>query len=148
MLYQGRYTDGMGLSEAILATRYLPTDVALVFRGYGAYEDTMRQVIAREGLEDRVTLVPPVPMNDLVFSAVGADLGLVVYNPINLNNVYAAPNKLFGSSSWLVFPALVVICRIFGKILCGSGFGSLVSSRRSKRHRPSDNGVAQFARTT
>lgn len=95
VLYQGRYTDGMGLTEAIQAAHYLPDDVVLAFRGYGVYEDTMRQVIAAERLESRVTLLPPVPMNDLVLSAIGADLGLVLYKPVNLNNLYAAPNKLF-----------------------------------------------------
>lgn len=95
VLYQGRYTEGMGLVEAIQSAKYLPSDIALVFRGYGPYEDTMRQVIEAEGLDKKVTLVPPVPMNDLVHSAVGADLGLVVYKPVNLNNLYAAPNKLF-----------------------------------------------------
>lgn len=95
VLYQGRYTDGMGLTEAIQAAKYLPSHVVLAFRGYGPFEDTMRQLIAQEGLTKRVILLPPVPMNDLVHSAVGVDLGLVVYNPVNLNNLYAAPNKLF-----------------------------------------------------
>lgn len=95
VLYQGRYADGMGLAEAIRSAKFLPSDVALVFRGYGPFEEAMHQVIAEEKLTEKVTLVPPVPMNDLVFSAVGSDLGLVVYNPVNLNNLYAAPNKLF-----------------------------------------------------
>lgn len=122
VLYQGRYTEGMGLAEAIRAARYLPPDIALVFRGYGPYEETMRQVIAEEELTEQVTLVPPVPMNDLVYSAVGADLGLVVYNPVNLNNLYAAPNKLFEFIMAGV-PCIGSDLPYIREILCGSDLG-------------------------
>lgn len=95
ILYQGGYSETMGLTEAILSAKHLPEDIVLVFRGLGPYEATMQKTIVEEGLVDKVVMVPPVAMNDLVYSAVGADLGLVLYKPVNLNNLYAAPNKMF-----------------------------------------------------
>lgn len=95
VLYQGRFNSSMGLLEAIQAAHYLPPEVVLVFRGFGPFSARMHEAINKEGLTGRVTIVPPVPMKDIVQSAVGATLGLVVYKPVNLNNLYAAPNKLF-----------------------------------------------------
>ncbi len=95
VLYQGGYSETMGLLEAIASAKFLPEEVMLVFRGLGAYENVMQKFINEEGLECKVTMVPPVSMNDLVYSAVGADIGLILYKPVNLNNLYAAPNKMF-----------------------------------------------------
>lgn len=95
VLHQGRYVANRGIPESILAARYLPDDIVLVFRGYGPIEDQLRSLVDEEGLNDKVIFLPPVPMNELVPSAVGADLGLVLYMPVNENNLYAAPNKMF-----------------------------------------------------
>lgn len=95
VLHQGRYVANRGILEAILAARYLPDDVVVVLRGYGPIENQLRSRTIEEGLSERVVFLPPVPMVDLVSSAVGADLGLVLYMPINENNLYAAPNKMF-----------------------------------------------------
>jgi glycosyltransferase involved in cell wall biosynthesis len=95
VLHQGRYTEGRGIPEAVLAAHHLPDDVVLVFRGFGPIEEQLRLLVKNEGLSEKVVFLPPVPMNDLVSYAMGADLGLILYVPVNLNNLYASPNKLF-----------------------------------------------------
>lgn len=95
VLFQGIYSPGRGLREAVLAIKQLPNNVILAFRGYGPLENELRQFVTDECVQDRVFFLPPVPMNDLVSSAVGADIGLVLYEPVNQNNIYAAPNKMF-----------------------------------------------------
>lgn len=95
VLHQGRYVHGRGLPEALLAAKYLPDDVVIAFRGYGPIEPELRELVAREKIEHKAVFLPPVPMNDLVRSAVGADLGLVLYAPTSENNWFTAPNKLF-----------------------------------------------------
>jgi glycosyltransferase involved in cell wall biosynthesis len=95
VLYQGGYRENMGLREAILSAKFLPDDVVMVFRGLGICEHEMRKTIQENDLGGRVFMIPPVSMNALVSSAVGADLGLIVYKPVNKNNYYAAPNKMF-----------------------------------------------------
>ena len=95
ILYQGRYSSSMGLADAVRAAKLLPEDVVLVFRGFGPAEAEIRDAIASDDLADKVMLIPPVPMTEIVSAAVGADIGLVLYRPVNLNNLYAAPNKIF-----------------------------------------------------
>lgn len=95
VLYQGRFRESMGLQKAILSATYLSPDVILVFRGMGPYENEMRRIISENYLQDRVFMLPPVPMSEMVFTAFGADLGLIVYEPVTRNDLYAAPNKLF-----------------------------------------------------
>jgi glycosyltransferase involved in cell wall biosynthesis len=95
VLHQGRYVEHRGIPEAVLAAKNLPDNVVLVFRGYGPIESELRDLVVQHNLEDRVVFLPPVPMNELVAYAVGADLGLVLYTPYNDNNLYAAPNKMF-----------------------------------------------------
>jgi len=95
VLYQGRYADSRGMEEAILSAKYLPHDVVFVFRGYGASEANMRKLVSDENLSKRVFFVPPVSVTEVVRYAIGADIGLIQYKPVNRNNLYAAPNKLF-----------------------------------------------------
>jgi glycosyltransferase involved in cell wall biosynthesis len=42
-----------------------------------------------------VTFLEPVPMDDLLAVTAGADLGVVPYLNVGLNNFYTSPNKLF-----------------------------------------------------
>lgn len=95
VLHQGRYVPGRGIPEAVLAAKHLPDDIVLVFRGYGPIEEDLRALVKEHHLSSQVFLIPPVPMNQLVECAVGADIGLTLYTPINENNLYAAPNKMF-----------------------------------------------------
>lgn len=124
VLYQGGYGHHMGLPKAALAARYLPEDVVMIFRGYGPAEADLRKTINEYNLAGRVFLIPPVPMNAMVQSAVGADLGLITYVPVNKNSLYAAPNKMFEYMMAGV-PSVGSDLPYIREILCGLGVGEV-----------------------
>jgi len=95
VLYQGRYIPNRGIPDVLEAAKYLPNDVIVAFRGYGPLEEEMRLYVERHRLEERIHFLEPVPMDHLVQAAVGADLGLVLYDPSNESHINVSPNKFF-----------------------------------------------------
>jgi len=91
-LYQGAFIRNRGLENLIRACKFLHEDVELVMRGFGEIEKELR-LIAEPFNNCRFDR--PVPPDKLVLAASSADVGIVSYLPINLNNYYASPNKLF-----------------------------------------------------
>jgi glycosyltransferase involved in cell wall biosynthesis len=63
--------------------------------GWGSLEDELRQMIRSLGMEERVRMTDPVPPEALLSYTAGADLGVIPYRPVGLNNYYCTPNKLF-----------------------------------------------------
>ena len=59
------------------------------------YRDALRQRIHRARLEDRVRLVPPVPMTSLVAEAREFDIGFFALPGHSRHNEFALPNKVF-----------------------------------------------------
>ncbi|MCO5171744.1 MAG: glycosyltransferase [Planctomycetes bacterium] len=94
VLYHGGYSPHRGLETLLEAARHL-RGARLVMRGVGAFEAELRRLAARAGVADRVTFAPPVPMTELVRSAQEADIGVIPYLPVCVNNYYSLPNKLF-----------------------------------------------------
>jgi glycosyltransferase involved in cell wall biosynthesis len=93
VLYQGSYARHRGLENMIRACEFLEKDVTLVLRGYGPNESQLRK-IAKPFKNCRFER--PVPMKELVEAASEtADIGIVSYVPVNMNNYLASPNKLF-----------------------------------------------------
>ena len=92
VLYSGTLWQERGLENVVLACRYLRKDVQVVFRGEGAIEAKLREMV--RGLENCV-IEKPVPMAEVIPRAAEADVGMVPYLPTTLNNLYASPNKLF-----------------------------------------------------
>lgn len=95
VLHLGVYRPHRGLENAILSAQYLPDTIKLTFVGYGEIEGDLHELVRQHSLESRVTFLPPVRTEDVVDTASGYDIGLVLYRSVNLNNLYAAPNKLF-----------------------------------------------------
>ena len=63
--------------------------------GWGRLEEELLELIAAEGLEDRVRIVSPAPQAEVVAYAAGATIGVIPYEPVGLNNTFTTPNKLF-----------------------------------------------------
>jgi glycosyltransferase involved in cell wall biosynthesis len=63
--------------------------------GWGRLEPELRRQVAAEGLGERVIFTTPVPQAELLDHTRGADIGVIPYLPVGLNNRYSAPNKLF-----------------------------------------------------
>lgn len=94
LIYAGGYIGDRGLENLIAATALLPS-ARLVMVGWGPLEGELRELAARSEAADRVAFLGAVDPDDVVAVAAGADVGLAPYLPVGLNNVLAAPNKLY-----------------------------------------------------
>lgn len=94
LVYAGGFIAGRGLENLIAATRMLPV-TRLVMLGWGPLEAELRALTEGWNMTERVTFLGAVDPDDVVAVAAGGDVGLAPYLPVGLNNVLAAPNKLF-----------------------------------------------------
>lgn len=98
-LYHGRLQRNRGLDTLVRAAKFLEknTIIVLMGEGYGATQKELEELIAREGVADRVKFVPRTPLyEDLLDWVVSADIGLVLYTPgYSLAVKLILPNKLF-----------------------------------------------------
>jgi glycosyltransferase involved in cell wall biosynthesis len=96
VLHQGAPAPARGCEVLIEALKRLP-DVQLAFLGdpepgYGA---GLRSFITAQGMDRRVTLLPSVPLEDLLAHTAEADVGVTLLQDTCLNHRLALPNKLF-----------------------------------------------------
>lgn len=94
LIYQGGLVANRGLEELILAMHQLD-DCALAMVGPGNLAGELRELIRSEGLDDRVTLLDPVPFPQMMRYTAAADAGIIPIVGSCLSYIYAAPNKLF-----------------------------------------------------
>ena len=94
VLYQGGFSVNRGLENLMVAATHLDKGV-MVFMGWGTIEDKLRKMAADLGLGKRVMFFPPVPQEDLLNYSKSADVGVIPYQFVGLNNYYTSPNKLF-----------------------------------------------------
>ncbi len=95
ILYQGGFSANRGLEELIEAFKYLDEDYYLVFMGYGKLKSDLEALVRKNKLKDRICFLPAVPQDVLLEYSSSADLGIIPYKPVSLNNYYTLPNKLF-----------------------------------------------------
>jgi len=97
-LYQGNLQPNRGLHLLIQAAPFLEKDIVIVMMGEG-YTETpalLQSYIAREGVSDRVKILPPVPYEELLQWTASADIGLTVLPPdYSLSIRKCLPNKFF-----------------------------------------------------
>jgi glycosyltransferase involved in cell wall biosynthesis len=94
VLYQGWMSEGRGLENLVRAAPLLAKGAVVVFMGYGEYEGELRRLAEAHG-EGRVLFLPAVPQRDLLAYCASADVGVIPYQAVDLNNYYTSPNKLF-----------------------------------------------------
>lgn len=95
VLHHGQLAEGRGLREAIAALALLPQTVALVALGNGELVPDLQAMAERPGLRGRLFVHPAVTLDELPSWIAGADAGLITFLPVDRNNVYGTPNKLF-----------------------------------------------------
>lgn len=93
-LYQGWMSEGRGLENLVRAAPLLAGDAAVVFMGSGEYRATLER-LAEGCAGGRVHFLPPVSHADLLDYCASADVGLIPYQAVDLNNYFTSPNKLF-----------------------------------------------------
>jgi glycosyltransferase involved in cell wall biosynthesis len=62
--------------------------------GYGEYQAVLEEM-ARGEPPGRVYFLPAVPQRELLAYCASADVGVIPYQAVDLNNYYSSPNKLF-----------------------------------------------------
>ncbi len=97
VLYHGIVFSTRGLEACVRSVAKWRPEFRLTIRGPASreYRATLESLIAELGLTDRVRLVPPVPMIDLVREASRFDVGLFALPGHSRHNRFALPNKLF-----------------------------------------------------
>lgn len=95
IIYTGGFESGRGLKEIIESFIYLPSKYRLYFLGYGPLEKQLKLYRNSLNLEKKIIFLKPVEMTQIVNRIIGFDIGIIPYQPINLNNYYALPNKIF-----------------------------------------------------
>jgi glycosyltransferase involved in cell wall biosynthesis len=97
VLHQGAPAPARGCEVLVEALASLPDDVHLVFLGdpERGYAQALRRAIARHNVQERVRLLPGVPLADLLAHTAEADVGVTLLQDTCLNHRLALPNKLF-----------------------------------------------------
>jgi glycosyltransferase involved in cell wall biosynthesis len=97
VLYHGIITPNRGLEAAIDSVPDWRSEFSLTIRGPAEqhYEAALRQRIEQRGMAARISLVPPVPMTELVQEAASFDIGLFALPGNSRHNEFALPNKFF-----------------------------------------------------
>jgi glycosyltransferase involved in cell wall biosynthesis len=91
-LYQGALIPGRGIDLLLAVFSQAPRDRHMVFMGYGALEPEVR---ARARECPNIHFHPPVPPQDVVSSATGADVGVCLIENTCLSYYLSLPNKLY-----------------------------------------------------
>ncbi|MEP9397134.1 glycosyltransferase family 4 protein [Mesorhizobium sp. KR2-14] len=96
VLYQGWLSPERGVDVLVRAATHFPRGTSLVVVGYGAHEADLRRISAGQGTDDgRVVFLGRIEPQQLQSLTGSADLGVIPYWGIDLNNTYCSPNKLF-----------------------------------------------------
>ncbi|MCB8820155.1 glycosyltransferase [Microvirga rosea] len=97
VLYHGILSPERGLEAAIESIPFWRPEFHLTIRGPGnpAYVASLRKLIRKMGVNDRVTIAPPVPMIELVRAAKEFDVGFFALPDNSPHNKFALPNKFF-----------------------------------------------------
>ncbi len=94
LLCQGYLQEGRGLETLIRAMEGVRRG-RLVLLGDGEEGKTLSAQVQKLGLEEKVFLLPAVPIEDLPPLTASATIGLIAYSGESLNFRYALPNKFF-----------------------------------------------------
>lgn len=97
ILYHGAMIPLRALDKLVRSAQYFDPDIALVLIGeQGSYfKKTLAPLAEASGVRDRVYFLPFVPPDEVSAYVASADLGVVIYENVNLNNYLCAPTKLY-----------------------------------------------------
>ncbi len=129
-LYQGNIQADRRLDRLVHAAAFLERDIVIVLMGkkYGETASELEALAAREGVADRIKILPPVPYAELLEWTASADAGLIIYSPDHSLNVQMClPNKLF---EYLMagLPVLATPLDAVAEILANYDVGRIVPS--------------------
>jgi len=138
-LYQGNIQPDRQLHRLVRAATFLKQDMVIVLMGkhIGSTAAELEALANREGVAERVKILPQVPYEELLEWTASADIGLCVLSPnYSLNIRWCLPNKLF---EYLMagLPVLATSLDAVADVLRTYDVGRIVSSLK-----PEDIGAA------
>jgi len=92
LLYQGALSPGRGIERLLSVFDRHEFKSHLVFMGYGALEQEIRERALKSG---NVYFQQAVSPDKLLLYTSCADVGICLIEPVSLSNYYSLPNKLF-----------------------------------------------------
>ncbi len=95
VLYQGWISAERNLAALVQAAAILPEDAWLVMIGYGAYEPELKRLAENQPWSGKVRFLGRVEPQEMLALTAGADLGVIPYQPVDLNHRLCSPNKFF-----------------------------------------------------
>jgi glycosyltransferase involved in cell wall biosynthesis len=95
VMYHGGASADRGIETMIRALELLPPDVCFVVLGDGPLTTSISALEGNGSIPGRVRWHPSVSVAELPEWIVDADVGIILFAPVELNNVLATPNKLF-----------------------------------------------------
>lgn len=97
-LYQGLISQSRGVGLIVKTAISLVKKEPLArffFLGDGPYLETLKEMVAKEALEDKIFILGTVPQSQLLKYTKSADIGIHAIHNSCLNHDYCLPNKLF-----------------------------------------------------
>lgn len=94
IIYQGAVNLGRGIEEAILAMHHI-NGAKLVIIGGGDKVGSCKELVDKEGLNEKVLFTGRIPFDELRKITGFATIGLSIEKDMGLNYRYALPNKIF-----------------------------------------------------
>lgn len=94
VLYQGAVNIGRGLEQAISAMQYID-EVLLVIVGTGDIIEDLKGQVAKMKLGEKVLFAGRLPVAEVKYYTMQADLGLSIEEDMGLNYRFALTNKFF-----------------------------------------------------
>jgi glycosyltransferase involved in cell wall biosynthesis len=97
VLYHGALIRYRSLDKLIESAGYFGSNTVLVLIGeQGSYfKETLEPLYEANELHNRVFFLAYVPPAEIIDYVASADLGIVIYENVNLNNYLCAPTKLY-----------------------------------------------------
>ncbi len=125
LLYQGWMSQTRGLQDLVKAMSLVGDGIRLILMGYGEARAELEEIVRRRRLGGKVHFKEAVDQSELLYWTASADAGIIPYQPIDLNNYYSSPNKLFEFIQ-AGLPMIVNDLPFLRKVVAGEGFGIVV----------------------
>jgi glycosyltransferase involved in cell wall biosynthesis len=139
VLYQGWMSEGRGLENLVRAAPLLREGAVVVFMGYGDYQAAL-EGLASEAGGGRAHFIPAVPQRDLLAYCASADVGVIPYQAVDLNNYYTSPNKLFDFIQ-AALPIVASDLPYLRKVIVADDLGVVAKLDRPEDYAAAINGV-------
>ncbi len=138
LLHHGSLSAGRGIEQTVAALEHLPADMVLVLLGDGPLVPWIQEQRLRPELAGRLLWHPAVPLEDISSWVVDADLGVMLFEPTELNFLYATPNRLFDCIAAGV-PVIASDFPEFRRIVIGYAVGAVCDPTDPRLIRDSIN---------